>query len=436
MYGRQRGGMRFLFTKYKTLKELRTAMADLNSKGVLPIPSQQSATCGMDAITASLWYSDILGEYLWHKYVFANGGVVDTHDVEKGPRSHDQACSGVLSVMAYRVAQIMQSVSVTLKQDPALVPSDPLPPQVLSRPRSARGPTAVPTGEVSSNLVHIIAKKEKDVDPQRDTSDHTIALSTAVDAMNAAVSQDDNLKENVRLVHGEKIQEVFKTGGLSGMKCVAVAIGMRNLDNPQSGHAIAVVLSNGIWTLMDNDVGVAIALPEFTFRDFSGTFSITSTQEPDRKRKIGVFMTVEYKLTRTDGTAITKVINKEMKYAYVSDTITTRLKQDADSVNQEVIFANPRLLVAIPADVPPVSLETQIANVERDLSIARENLAQQDGAAAVARVDDLERQLKSLREVQAGRGRRTHRKRILRSRKFGYRSRRNHRGRSSRVISV
>jgi len=459
MYGLQRGGMQFLFTKYKTLKELRTAMVDLNSKGKLPIPSQKRGICATDGLTVSLWYSDILGEYLWNKYVFANGGLIDTHDVEKGPRTPEEASQGVLPLMAYRVARIIQSMSAEIKQGISYYPGGPLPPPTISRTESAQGDTAIPTGEICSNLIHIIKDKEQKGDPQAVRESHGLSLAAVADTIALEFLLDHTLFVNVEFVYSANLEKVLKTGILSAMQCVAAMITVRAPDG--RGHLFAVVRMNGIWTLMDNNIGVAVALPELNPNDiFTARFGLTYTGTSTGGT--GGFWNQELNITFTDDPrrTITKVTQQVTGDRDVREY--GRTYKELRSGNREYIFVNPRLLAAPPGLNPnvqefvpegtavgpeavgapvrrqPPTLDTQLALAELNLVEAEEDLAKADGAAGAAevqaKIDALRTKISSLKK-QLGRGRRrTHRKRVLRSGKFGYRSRRNDRGRSSRVI--
>ena len=341
MYDLQRGGMQFLFTKYKTLRDLRTAMADLNSKGILPIPSQKRGTCVMDGITVSLWYSDLLGEYLWNKYVFANEGLVDTHDVEKGPRTLEEMSAGILPAMAYRVARIMESMSIESRQRPG----EPAPPPIVSRPKSAQGPIAIPTGEFCSNLVYILEKKEENGDPQMDRPNHAANVKNVIDVVKGEFSRDDTLKGNVKFVNSGVLEEVLKTGELSDMECVAATIsieGERYSSSSTGIHLVAIVRINGIWTFVDNNIGVGIAVPELKTDDiFTGKFLQGYTVKYD-KPSGQWFQKNELYITLTDGRIIKKTV--------LSDTHRTKYYEnwyEQSRINpKDFIFVNPRILAS------------------------------------------------------------------------------------------
>jgi hypothetical protein len=250
----QLGGVESVLTRYPTLEALNTAIGTAVSRGTLAIPSQKRGICVTDAITASLWYSDYLGEWLWAHYIYGGRRPgIDTKQVERGTLIRDDPVDSFMKLSALRVVNIMQQG--------AEVPKDR---GVLARQPSAQPLAELPTGEVCSNILAFMAR-----DPVYSASDyfaerasHGIRTDYTSEAAGRIV--EAVLPRGSTLVSRDLCRD--KT-------CVAVLLS-------SVLHAVACVLVNGVWHFMDNEVGVAIPLRGITLAQietasFSFTFDFT-----------------------------------------------------------------------------------------------------------------------------------------------------------------
>ena len=305
---RQRAGIRTIFSRYKNLEELGKGLIELNASGRLPIPSQKDGICATDAVTASLWYSDILGDYLWRNYIFAKpyqkgNFIVDTRDIEKLPGVQpDKPAEPILLLTAFRVANIIENASV--KQ---LAASEGVPVFRRSESSSYEEELGQPTGEVCSNAARLLVlsdpnRKTSPLDKPSEREGHGLFVgSQSYDRfMRTILSSDDNLKNHTRYcTSSDKGCLVEKTSE----KCIAVLVSSKI-------HATACVLVGGVWTFMDNEMGFGIPFPELTFayiRDGFFTFSYDYYVD-DSKRQHG-----QYSVTFTSrkSGSVTKTVERK-----------------------------------------------------------------------------------------------------------------------------
>jgi hypothetical protein len=247
----QLGGVESVLTRYPTLDALNAAIGTAVSKGRLAIPSQKRGICVTDAITASLWYSDYLGEWLWAHYIYGTSRRpgIDTAGVERGTLLRNDPVDSFMKLSALRVVNIMQQG--------AEVPKDS---GVLARQPSAQPFRDLPTGEVCSNILAFMAR-----DPLYSASDyfaerefHGIRTEYTSEAAGRIV--EAVLPRGSTVISADLCRD--KT-------CVAVLIN-------SSMHAVACVLVNNVWHFMDNEVGVAIPLRGITLEQIeAGSFSFT-----------------------------------------------------------------------------------------------------------------------------------------------------------------
>lgn len=264
---RQRGGIQKRFMRYKDLEELGKGLIALNREGLLPIPSQKDGICVTDAVTASLWYSDILGEYLWQTYVFDTKGIVDTREVEKasGFASIEAAAYGLLLLTSYRVSRIIESANVELVRK-----GDRASPPLVQRSESEQGDDSwqQPTGEVCSNVMRSAMKNlespplEK---PVAEAGGHGLTLRYDYDNVWANIlASDDKLRENTRYCAASyddpftgRATPITDCPPNPGEVCVALTLA-------SNWHSVACVVIGGVWTFADNEMGFGIPLPGVT----------------------------------------------------------------------------------------------------------------------------------------------------------------------------
>jgi hypothetical protein len=247
----QKGGVESVLTRYPTLDALNAAIGTAVSKGRLAIPSQKRGICVTDAITASLWYSDYLGEWLWAHYIYGTSRRpgIDTAGVERGTLLRNDPVDSFMKLSALRVVNIMQQgAEVSVDRG------------VLARQPSAQPFRDLPTGEVCSNILAFMAR-----DPLYSASDyfaerefHGIRTEYTSEAAGRIV--EAVLPRGSTVISADLCRD--KT-------CVAVLIN-------SSMHAVACVLVNNVWHFMDNEVGVAIPLRGITLEQIeAGSFSFT-----------------------------------------------------------------------------------------------------------------------------------------------------------------
>ena len=247
----QLGGVESVLTRYPTLDALNTAIGTAVSRGTLAIPSQKRGICVTDAVVASIWYSDYLGEWLWTKYIYSRRRPgIDTENVERqGLIAPDNAIDSFMRLSALRVVNIMQQgAEVPIRRG------------LLARQPSAQPIAELPTGEVCSNILASLANApEAQVQTYlEDRPSHGIYSNYTSDALRGIL-------ERIAPAGSTAVSEA----PCEGMPCVAILL-------TSAIHAVACVLVNGIWHFMDNEVGIAIPLRGITLRQLeSSSFSFT-----------------------------------------------------------------------------------------------------------------------------------------------------------------
>lgn len=375
----QLGGVESVLTRYPTLDALNAAIGTAVSRGTLAIPSQKRGICVTDAITASLWYSDYLGEWLWAHYIYGGRRPgIDTAGVEQGTLVRDNPVDSFMKLSALRVVNIMQQG--------AEVPKDR---GVLARQPSAQPFRDLPTGEVCSNILAFMAR-----DPLYSASDYfteraSHGIRTEYTSEAAGRIVEAVLPRGSTLVSADFCRD--KT-------CVAVLIN-------SALHAVACVLVNGVWHFMDNEVGVAIPLRGITLAQiesasFSFTFDFTQADSMSyflylnsnawRGGQLGSW-TVTRKYTSNEYASGATFPHQEDLSARRYLCVTPRALQADGAVHREVVETDVPMVDAAPRQKTLADIVGDLAGVRfhSKRSSARRSYLTSESEAVVLRVSSL-----------------------------------------------
>lgn len=348
----QRGGVESILTRYPTLEALNTAIGTAVSRGTLAIPSQKRGICVTDAITASLWYSDYLGEWLWAHYIYGGRRPgIDTKQVERGTLIRNDPVDSFLKLSALRVVNIMQQGAEVAKDR-----------GVLARQPSAQPFRDLPTGEVCSNILAFMAR-----DPLYSASDYFAEREFHGIRTEYTSEAAGRIVEAV-LPRGST---VISATPCRDKTCVAVLI---NSDR----HAVACVLVNNIWHFMDNEVGVAIPLRGITLAQIE-TASFSFTFDFTQADSMSYFLYLNGNAWRSGQLGSWSVNRKYIGDEYASGT-TVPHQEELSS--RRYLCVNPRALQAdgavhrevVDTDIPMVESaprQKTLADIVGDLAGVR-----------------------------------------------------------------